>query len=315
MSPETIEPCPACGSDSPRRLHEREFLNRRWTLAHCASCGQHFTSPTPTEADLRAFYAGDYHGELRTEGGSEAAFGEKYRRYADTLARHLQSGRVVDVGCSTGLLVRLLCDRGYQAEGVELNQQSAAWGSAQYGVRIHTQTLDNCGFAQESLDAVLLTDVLEHTRHPMEFLRSVARFLAPNGLVMVTFPDIRSLESLYQRALAKLTGRNWLWRSCHIPLHVWEFTPRTAESCFSAAGFRVVEFRRSQPPFERASSGLVRLAELPIRLLSWATFGRWQGTQMEFVIQRVPETSENNGVSQPQTEVRVVANRARRIAV
>ena len=138
---DTIEPCPSCGSHSVRGLHEREFQSRRWTLAHCKNCGQHFTSPTPSEADLRAFYAGDYHGELRQNGGSEAAFGSKYRRYADTLARHLRSGRVLDVGCSTGLLVRLLCDRGYQAEGVELNQQSAVWGSAHYGVRIHNQTL------------------------------------------------------------------------------------------------------------------------------------------------------------------------------
>jgi len=289
MRAESAEPCPACGHAATRVLHRKRLRDREWSLALCAACGQHFTSPIPTDADIASFYVGDYHADLRREGGTEAAFGGKYRRYADMLARHLQRGRVIDVGCSTGLLVKMLRDRGYDAEGVELNQQSASWGSAHFGVKIHTTLLEHCDFAPESLDALLLTDVLEHTRHPRDFLRDARRLIRPGGFVLVTFPDIRSVESRYQRLLAESLRRDWLWRCCHIPLHTWEFTPETARACFEGAGFRVVEFRRWQPSLARDELRVVRMLDWPIRWLSFAPVGARLGTQMEFVIQRTPD--------------------------
>ena len=217
--------------------------------------------PAPTEEDIRSFYSGDYHSELRNALATEEAFGPKFSRYVDMLGRHLYGGRVVDVGCSTGLLVRMLCDRGYEAEGVELNEHSAAWGVDRYKVCIHTQPLQACEFRAQSLDAVFMTDVLEHTEHPGQFLRDVGRLLVPGGFAVVTFPDISSVESRYQFLLSRLLRRDWVWSSCHIPLHVWEFSRRTAEACFADAGFRVVEFRRSQLPREENGSSALETAE------------------------------------------------------
>ena len=236
---------------------------------------------------MRAFYMADYHAGLRTEGRTETAFGPKYQHYADTLGRHLRSGRVVDVGCSTGLLVRMLCDRGYEAEGIELNPLSADWGRAHYGVTIHNVPIEQCPYKPESLHALLLTDVLEHSQHPRDFLREAGRLLMPGGIALVTFPDIRSLESRYFRALSVILRRDWLWGCCHIPLHVWEFTRSTAERCFISAGFQVVAFRRTQPPpGPPVDSRVLRLLCSPTRVLSWPPMDRWFGSQMEFVIQK-----------------------------
>src|SRR5262245_4662164 len=102
-----------CGSSACKTIYVRNLRGRIWGLALCGECGLHFTVPQPSEADLISFYEGAYHTELMAEGASEAAFGEKYQRYANALGRHLSCGRVVDVGCSTGLLVRILKDRGY----------------------------------------------------------------------------------------------------------------------------------------------------------------------------------------------------------
>jgi 2-polyprenyl-3-methyl-5-hydroxy-6-metoxy-1,4-benzoquinol methylase len=278
--------CPSCGSDSASVRYRRTFRDKDWALARCNACRLQFTSPPPTDEEGGSFYAGDYHAELRAPSAAERAFGDKYHRYVAMLSRHLPSGRVVDLGCSTGLLVRLLRDRGYAAEGIELNERSAAWGRSHYGVPISTVPLEHSQYEKGSLDCIVLTDVLEHTRHPREFLRTVGDLLAPGGLALVTFPDIRSLESRYLYALARLFRRDWIWSSCHIPLHTWEFTHSTAERCFTEAGFRVVEFHRSQVELERVRSGALSLLALPLRLLRIPQLGRLFGTQMEFVIQK-----------------------------
>ncbi len=279
--------CPMCESDAVRSIAERTYQERRWTLSRCRACGLHFTSPPPTEEDIASFYTGTFHHLLQTEGATEAVFGSKFRRYAQTLGRHLHAGRVVDVGCSTGLLVRVLRDRGYDAEGVELNPQSAAWGRRHYGVQIHATPLEQCAYAPASLDALLMTDVLEHMRHPRDYLRQAGRLLKPGGVALVTFPDIRSAESRYQLLWSRWLGRDWIWEFRQIPLHVWEFTRPTAEACFASAGFRVAEFRRYQPRPDNSERPLsLRLLNLPLRPLHWPGLRRLFGTQMEFVIRK-----------------------------
>ena len=262
--------CPLCQGATIQRIHTRQYGDFTWWLAHCDACGLHFTDPRPSERFLATCYSGDYHAGLQVEGGTERAFGTKYRRYADWLGRFLPTGRVLDVGCSTGLLVKMLADRGYRAEGVELNPRSAEWGRANYGVSIHAGTLESCPIEPGTLDAVILTDVLEHTTRPLDFLRAVGERLAPGGLVLVTFPDIRAAESRYQRFLARLLRRPWLWGNCHIPLHVWEFTPATARACFQAAGFEIVAYRRSHVIDHEPVPAAVRLLLLPTRMPGFA---------------------------------------------
>jgi spore maturation protein CgeB len=280
------EKCPMCGSGSSQGICTRPHIGRQWTLARCDECQLHFTAPVPSAADLVAFYQGGYHSALRTAEGTEKAFASKYQRYVDALERHLPSGRVVDIGCSTGLLVRKLRDRGYEAEGIELNEDSAAWGRANYGVVIHSEPLERCPYEPGSLDAIFFTDVLEHMQHPRDFLREASERLASGGVALVTFPDVWSVESRYQYVLSRLFQRDWLWSNCHIPLHVWEFTHATAVACFRSAGFQVVEFRRSQPEHEPGDSLALAVLNAPLYPLSWPMVGRRLGSQMEFVIRK-----------------------------
>ncbi len=283
----TSQDCPMCGSSATVVEFVKDDGPWRWSLGRCTRCGLHFTDPRPTPEYLKERYSGDYHKELRTEGGTEKAFGAKYHRYADWITPHLAAGsRVLDIGCATGGFVKMLCDRGFSAEGLELNPDTAAWGRDHYGITIHNKTLQECNFAPGSFDAVTLTDVLEHTLHPRDYLANVGVILSPNGLVLVTFPDIHSLESRYYQLMAKLTRRPWLWKNLHIPLHIWEFTKATAKACFEGAGFEIVAFRRSQVIDDEKGSTLLRMIGLPSVVIGWPVVSSLLGTQMEFLIRK-----------------------------
>lgn len=286
-APYAAPACPFCGSAAARVVYQRQFQQREWGLARCPDCALHFTSPCPTLADLHRFYAGDYHRQLCQPGASERFFGSKLSRYRSWIVQFLAGGRSLDVGCATGLLPYLLQQSGFAAEGIELNPETAAWGQEHYQVPIRNQPVESGEYAEAAYDLVTMTDVLEHTVHPLTSLRAVARIVRPGGCILITFPDIGSLESHYYWALARLFRRGWLWSTCHIPLHTWEFTPATARAMFAAAGLQVAGFRRSQPGFQwPKESVLLGLLAAPTAMLSLGPIARWAGTQMEFMLRK-----------------------------
>lgn len=279
--------CPMCRSMRTTIKFTKVHNQMSWALRRCRECGLHFTDPTPEPEFLNDCYAGDYHQNLRVDGATELRFGSKYERYLNRIAQYLPLGsRVLDMGCSTGLLVKMLNDRGYRAEGIELNVESAAWGREYYGVTIHDRAIEECEVAPESFDAVILADVLEHTRHPRECLTAISRYLTPDGLAFISFPDITSLESRCYFLMAKLTSASWLWKTCNVPFHVWEFTPKTAVACFEAAGFRLLDLKRTQDEPIKEATPLLKLMNLPSEIAAWPAIANRWGTQMEFIIRR-----------------------------
>jgi 2-polyprenyl-3-methyl-5-hydroxy-6-metoxy-1,4-benzoquinol methylase len=278
--------CPLCARMTTVRFAIRTEKDRQWNVARCRSCKLVFSDPQPSESDIRSFYAGDYHSDLRQLGASEKAFGQKFDSYCEWLLGYVKPGRSLDIGCGTGLFVKKLRDRGFQAEGHEANALSAEWGRSHYGMTIRVGILDPHTLQPGRYDLITLCDVLEHTGNPLEYLCVLRKLLHPSSYVMVTFPHIWSIESLYYRALSKLLRRNWVWQTCNIPYHTWEFTPHTARRVFEQAGFRIVAFRRRQDMQKEPIDwqDLVTLIRIPTRILWFRPLGNRLGSQMHFLL-------------------------------
>lgn len=279
--------CPLCGRMTTVRFAVRTLKDRQWHVAKCYSCKLIFTDPQPNEADIQSFYGEDYHFDLRQPGASEKAFGRKFDGYCEWLLGFVKPGESLDVGCATGLFVKKLQDRGFYAAGYEANPLSAAWGSSHYGVTIHVGFFNPRASQPGSYDLITLCDVLEHTINPLEYLCAVREVLRPNGHVMVTLPHIWAAESLYYRTLSKLLRREWIWRSCQVPYHTWEFTPQTARIVFERAGFRIAAFRRKLGadlgPIDLRDP--VSLIDIPPRILRFPLLGDRFGRQMHFLLE------------------------------
>lgn len=273
-----------CSADGAVPLIRKVVNSRSYSLAICNNCGQHFCTPQPSAAEIRALYSGDYHSNLRSDGGTERVFAAKFAQYRDWILRFLPQGRVLDVGTATGLLPRILKDAGFDAEGIEYNSESARWGERHYNVRIMTTPLENSNLEPHSYDLIVMTDVLEHTEHPLRFLTLARDYLKPHGFMLISFPDITSFESRYTWFTAHALRRNWIWERCvRVPYHVWEFTPATARAMFDKANFEVLGFWRRQFQ-EVTAEGKLGLMLWPLRLLSVGWIGRIAGTQMHFML-------------------------------
>lgn len=115
-------------------------------------------------------------------------FLEEHRRSHD-----LSVPRVLEIGCNTGYFSKTLKDHGYFVHGVEFYtdeaNQSGYTDTFFYGTVedfLNTDATD----LQGSFDAVILGDVLEHLLTPEETLRGLARCLKPNGVFIISVPNV-----------------------------------------------------------------------------------------------------------------------------
>ncbi len=188
--------------------------------------------PTPSEAELTAFYETVYYSDNagrapdieRLREANEAASEERSWRdatiysdvlhYLQTLAR--SGGRLVDVGCGTGEFVSFMdAVSGWSACGVELAPDAVAL-AVDRGAEVRSGTIDSvAGEFGVGFDVLTMFNVLEHVLDPWETLETANRLLRPDGVLVVQVPnDFSDL----QRAVCNHLGAEPWWVA--IPDHV-----------------------------------------------------------------------------------------------
>ncbi len=154
--------------------------------------------------------------------------------------------RVLDVGCGTGQLGRLLQQRGHHVTGVELIPE-AAEQAREHLDRVEIADIEiGFPFPPASFDAVVFADVLEHLIDPWRVLNEAVALLAPNGCVVASVPNVQNFDVLWRLA----RGR-WEYRERGIldRGHLRFFTLATIHDLFAHAGLTVTHvghrYRRS----------------------------------------------------------------------
>jgi len=129
--------------------------------------------------------------------------------------------RVVDLGCGPGTNVFDVYDvcaesKNVQWFGLDLNQREAAMGAARSSYRskergmqgIHFMSGDifKLPFADNSIDILISSEVVEHLPDPLPALQEMQRVLKSGGYAMVTTPNPRNLPEMVGYVLDKLTA-------------------------------------------------------------------------------------------------------------
>ncbi len=101
--------------------------------------------------------------------------------------------RVLEVGCATGYMSRVLRDHGCQVVGIEIDSKAAARASA-FCERVIVGDVEQMDLARElgedRFDVVVAADVLEHLKDPLPILRAVKGYLRADGYIVASIPNI-----------------------------------------------------------------------------------------------------------------------------
>jgi 2-polyprenyl-3-methyl-5-hydroxy-6-metoxy-1,4-benzoquinol methylase len=221
--------CVQCGS-CERRLALRCEGFSFW---RCGRCGLVYQNPQPVFEDLRHRYGEGYFDyELENDRNffNLMKLGLRDIGFFDEPPSRFPDRSFLDVGCATGMLVQHMQELGWRARGVEICEASARYGVEKRGVDIALGTLEDLHFPDGVFSVVHFSHVIEHVPDPPSLLREVRRILAPDGMAVITTPNILGLQ-------ARLFGR--AWRSA-IADHLTLFSKRTLGRMLAEAGFDVL---------------------------------------------------------------------------
>jgi methionine biosynthesis protein MetW len=174
-----------------------------------------------------------------------------------------EGARVLDVGCGTGSVSRLVRDvRRAHVVGVEPNAERARV-AAERGIPVVAGTFDDEVVRRHgTFDVVLFADVLEHLEDPAAALRQVRGALAPGGRVLASIPNVAH----WSVRLALLLGRfDYQPTGIMDATHLRWFTRASVVRLFAAAGYEVREMRHSAGMFLPAYAASP-LRHVPLRL-------------------------------------------------
>ncbi len=258
-----IEQCPLCGNSGA--LYQTDvqdpdgLISRSWQFKRCdsKSCQFVWLSPAPLESELWKAYV-QYHTHTRKRESRifrlvEGLINRLVRLvflplwlasglYQDTrrmrllMLGDLTPGKLLDVGCGGGRYLNRMQRLGWQAEGVDFDEQATRRAREQYGVKTYTGDLCALHLSDNHYDAITMSHTIEHLVHPQATLQECWRILKPGGRLVLVTPNVESNA-------ANLFGV--FWRGWEPPRHLQLFSADTLSQLAQRSGFKVAEVRTS----------------------------------------------------------------------
>ncbi len=102
--------------------------------------------------------------------------------------------KILDVGCGTGLLMKEMQKFG-PVDGVDFSERAIAY-CKERGLSPRLGSAEALPYGDNSFDAAIFFDVMEHLENDAQACGEVYRVLAPGGMVLVSVPAFMFLWSI-----------------------------------------------------------------------------------------------------------------------
>ena len=226
--------CNICGSSESLPLFSTNdyITHTAHKIVQCKSCGLTYVNPQPTKEELPSFYPEIYYGEepFSYEKIDARSRHKKLRKFLSG-----RKGRILDVGCGKGLLLKLCKDAGWQVAGIELSEDSTRYARETLGLEVFTSLDEKHHLRDNSLDIITFFHSLEHLKDPLSYLNDVKRLLKPDGIIIIEVPRFNSFYSKIFRDK---------WFHLDVPRHLFHFDDHTIKKLIILAGYHIIEIKK-----------------------------------------------------------------------
>ncbi|MDH3974321.1 MAG: class I SAM-dependent methyltransferase [Deltaproteobacteria bacterium] len=121
----------------------------------------------------------------------------RYQKCLKNIPQKVQFG--VEIGCGDGALTYLLAEHGTKKvlgcdtdqTGIKLAREKVKDLPLMHSVRFECSLLQDCNLEDESVDIIIMADVIEHLDNPSSLLDEIKRIGKPGGRLILTTPKAR----------------------------------------------------------------------------------------------------------------------------
>jgi SAM-dependent methyltransferase len=187
-------PCEICGSVDLEIIQSHVDIGRDrfgvLPVQGCLACGYVFRSQRFEERFYRDFYECSYRSVLFGRTTPEKAFVidqiQRGRKLYSGIVQYLpKSGRMLDVGCSSGGLMIAFREHGWTVCGSDPDPGFAQFGRDRLKLPVECGYAEDMALEPQSLDLVLITGSLEHVYDLAKVLKICRAASAPGALIVV----------------------------------------------------------------------------------------------------------------------------------
>jgi SAM-dependent methyltransferase len=198
-------------------------------LTTCSGCGVVFQPIAVDVETLSQWY--DYMGEEHKSISS--LIERRLLRTLQSLQQYHLTGRLLEVGCGSGFLVRAAIGKGWEVFGTEISPSCCSGLRPVLNSRLFEGELPRSSFENNSFDVIVMMEVIEHLTDPLSYLRTAFKLLRPGGCILLSTPNLRG-------ASGRLLGYRWRVMGDE---HLNYFDKRTISKLVRAAGFQSIVIR------------------------------------------------------------------------
>ena len=196
--------------------------------------------------------------------------------------------RVLEFGCATGYMSKVLKERlGCTVVGVEIDRDAAALAEQHTERTIvgDAEAIDYAAeLAGEEFDVVMFADVLEHLKQPGDVLRRIRPFVAENGVVIASIPNIAHASVRLALLGGEFRYREWgLLDDTHLRF----FTRTSIQDLFEETGYVVTHWLRQRLDFGETE---IKVPQVPESVREWLASDP-EATTYQFVLRALVSDS------------------------
>jgi 2-polyprenyl-3-methyl-5-hydroxy-6-metoxy-1,4-benzoquinol methylase len=197
---------------------------------------------------------------------------------------------VLEIGCAAGSQTRHLKQNGCSVTGIEVNPEAAARARA-FCERLIVGDIESLDLAEAlgpaAFDVVILSDVLEHLRDPVQALIKVKPLVAEGGCVIASIPNVTHASVVFELMHGRFEYRNTglLDRT-----HVRFFGKLGVMRLFEDAGYVVDHVERVTRDPATTEFSTKPVSQDQRRALDYVLSVNPEALTYQFVLSAVPDT-------------------------
>jgi SAM-dependent methyltransferase len=207
-------------------------------LLRCKQCSLATLSPILQPDELDKYYppgyisfpkaVADEHNILRR---LDRWYGIE-KRCQQVIRRAKRPGKLLDIGCATGVFLHGMQQHGWDCYGVEPSVHASAYARDRFNLPVFTGFLEESNFQNQTFDVITMWDVLEHVPNPKQVLEMIHTLLNPGGWLVISMPNSQAWERY-------IFGK--YWAGWDVPRHFYVYDPKTVSQLLLQQCFDVKE--------------------------------------------------------------------------